>query len=309
MSEIYKSASELIGKTPLVELRNIMKKFDIKARLLAKVESLNPAGSVKDRVAKSIIDDAEERGLLKSDSVIIEATSGNTGIGLASVGAARGYKVIIVMPDSMSRERIKLMRAYGAEVVLTDGAQGMAGAVKMAEELLSDIPNSFLAGQFENPANAKAHYLTTGPEIYSDTDGEVDIFVAGVGTGGTISGVGRYLKEKKNGVKIVAVEPSNSPLLSKGVSGAHGIQGIGANFIPKVLDTEIYDEIITVTEDEAFEYGRLVGSLEGFTVGISSGAALFAAIEIARRPENENKTVVTLFADGGDRYLSTKMYE
>ena len=309
MSKIYKSAAELIGGTPLIELRNIAKKFSIKARLLAKVEFFNPAGSVKDRVAKSIIDDAEKNGKLTSQSVIIEATSGNTGIGLASVGAARGYKVIIVMPDSMSVERIKLMRAYGAEVVLTEGSLGMAGAVKKAEELARELPNSLLAAQFENPANARAHYLTTGPEIYSDTDGEVDIFVAGVGTGGTVSGVGRYLKEKKSDVKIVAVEPLSSPLLSKGISGAHGIQGIGANFIPKVLDTEIYDEIITVTDSDAYKCGRYLGSLEGFTAGISSGAALSAAIEVASRPENENKTVVVLLADGGDRYLSTKMYE
>lgn len=308
MQKIYKSASELIGGTPLVELRNLMKKYNLKARLLAKIESLNPAGSVKDRVALSIIEDAESQGILKPGSVIIEATSGNTGIGLASVGAARGYRVIIVMPDTMSCERRKLIMAYGAEIILTDGKLGMSGAVAKAEELSKEIPNSFIAGQFDNPANSKAHFLTTGPEIYEDTDGEVDIFVAGVGTGGTITGVGEYLKSKKESVKVIAVEPFLSPLLSGGQAAAHGLQGIGANFIPSVLNTDIYDEIIPVKEPDAYKLGREMGNSEGIIVGISSGAALYAAIEVASRPENENKTVVVLLPDGGDRYLSTPMY-
>ena len=308
MQKIYKSASELIGGTPLVELRNLMKKYNLKARLLAKIESLNPAGSVKDRVALSIIEDAESQGILKPGSVIIEATSGNTGIGLASVGAARGYRVIIVMPDTMSCERRKLIMAYGAEIILTDGKLGMSGAVAKAEELSREIPNSFIAGQFDNPANSKAHFLTTGPEIYEDTDGEVDIFVAGVGTGGTITGVGEYLKSKKESVKVIAVEPFLSPLLSGGQAAAHGLQGIGANFIPSVLNTDIYDEIIPVKEPDAYKLGKEMGNSEGIIVGISSGAALYAAIEVASRPENENKTVVVLLADGGDRYLSTPMY-
>lgn len=308
MQKIYKSASELIGGTPLVELRNLMKKYNLKARLLAKIESLNPAGSVKDRVALSIIEDAESQGILKPGSVIIEATSGNTGIGLASVGAARGYRVIIVMPDTMSCERRKLIMAYGAEIILTDGKLGMSGAVAKAEELSREIPNSFIAGQFDNPANSKAHFLTTGPEIYEDTDGEVDIFVAGVGTGGTITGVGEYLKSKKESVKVIAVEPFLSPLLSGGQAAAHGLQGIGANFIPSVLNTDIYDEIIPVKEPDAYKLGKEMGNSEGIIVGISSGAALYAAIEVASRPENEHKTVVVLLADGGDRYLSTPMY-
>lgn len=308
MAKIYTSADMLIGKTPLLELTNIEKRFNLKAKLIAKVEFFNPAGSVKDRVGLAMINDAEKTGKLTKNSVIIEPTSGNTGIGLASVAAARGYRLIIVMPDTMSVERRQIMRAYGAELVLSDGKKGMVGAIEKAEELAREIPDSFIAGQFVNPANAKAHYDTTGPEIYADTDGEVDIFVAGVGTGGTITGVGKYLKEKNPDVKIVAVEPASSPFLSEGVGGAHKIQGIGAGFIPEVLDTEIYDEIVTVENDDAFEMGRLIGKTEGVLVGISSGAAVKAAIEVATRPENEGKTIVVLLPDTGDRYLSTEMF-
>ena len=308
MSKIYTSADMLIGKTPLLELKNIEKRFSLKARLLAKVELFNPAGSVKDRVGLAMINDAEKSGKLTKDSVIIEPTSGNTGIGLASVAAARGYRLIIVMPDTMSVERRQIMKAYGAELVLSDGKKGMTGAIEKAEELSREIPNSFIAGQFVNPANPKAHYDTTGPEIYADTDGEVDIFVAGVGTGGTITGVGKYLKEKNPNVKIVAMEPASSPFLTKGVGGAHKIQGIGAGFIPEVLDTEVYDEVLTVENDDAFEMGRLIGKTEGILVGISSGAAVKAAIEVAKRPENEGKTIVVLLPDTGDRYLSTEMF-
>ena len=308
MSKIYTSADMLIGKTPLLELKNIEKRFGLKARLLAKVELFNPAGSVKDRVGLAMINDAEKSGKLTKDSVIIEPTSGNTGIGLASVAAARGYRLIIVMPDTMSVERRQIMKAYGAELVLSDGKKGMTGAIEKAEELSREIPNSFIAGQFVNPANPKAHYDTTGPEIYADTDGEVDIFVAGVGTGGTITGVGKYLKEKNPNVKIVAMEPASSPFLSAGVGGAHKIQGIGAGFIPEVLDTEVYDEVVTVENDDAFEMGRLIGKTEGILVGNSSGAAVKAAIEVAKRPENEGKTIVVLLPDTGDRYLSTEMF-
>ena len=308
MSKIYTSADMLIGKTPLLELKNIERRFGLKARLLAKVELFNPAGSVKDRVGLAMINDAEKTGKLTKNSVIIEPTSGNTGIGLASVAAARGYRLIIVMPDTMSVERRQIMRAYGAELVLSDGKKGMAGAIEKAEELAREIPNSFIAGQFVNPANPKAHYDTTGPEIYADTDGEVDIFVAGVGTGGTITGVGKYLKEKNPNVKIVAMEPASSPFLTKGVGGAHKIQGIGAGFIPEVLDTEVYDEVVTVENDDAFEMGRLIGKTEGILVGISSGAAVKAAVEVAKRPENEGKTIVVLLPDTGDRYLSTEMF-
>ena len=308
MSKIYTSADMLIGKTPLLELKNIEKRFGLKARLLAKVELFNPAGSVKDRVGLAMINDAEKSGKLTKDSVIIEPTSGNTGIGLASVAAARGYRLIIVMPDTMSVERRQIMKAYGAELVLSDGKKGMTGAIEKAEELSREIPNSFIAGQFVNPANPKAHYDTTGPEIYADTDGEVDIFVAGVGTGGTITGVGKYLKEKNPNVKIVAMEPASSPFLTKGVGGAHKIQGIGAGFIPEVLDTEGYDEVVTVENDDAFEMGRLIGKIEGILVGISSGAAVKAAVEVAKRPENEGKTIVVLLPDTGDRYLSTEMF-
>ncbi len=306
---IYKSADELIGKTPLLELTRIEKELGLKARLLAKLEYFNPAGSVKDRIAKVMIDDAEASGKLNKDSVIIEPTSGNTGIGLASVAATRGYRIIIVMPETMSVERRQLMKAYGAELVLTEGAKGMKGAIAKAEELAKEMPNSFIPGQFTNPANPKAHYDTTAPEIFEDTNGELDIFVAGVGTGGTITGVGSYLKEKKPSVKVVAVEPASSPVLSEGKAGAHKIQGIGAGFIPEVLNTSVYDEIITVTNENAFETGRLFGKKEGLLVGISSGAALWTAIELARRPENENKTIVVLLPDTGDRYLSTELFE
>lgn len=309
MSEIYKSAEELIGRTPLLELCNIEKAFDLKGKILAKLEFFNPAGSAKDRVAKAMIDDAEEKGILKSDSVIIEPTSGNTGIGLASVAASRGYRVIIVMPETMSEERRVLMKAYGAELVLSDGSKGMAGAIEKAEELEKEIPNSFIPGQFVNPANAKAHFETTGPEIYEDTHGNVDIFVAGVGTGGTITGVGEYLKMKNPDIRVVAVEPKDSPVLSMGVGGAHKIQGIGAGFVPQVLNTDIYDEIITVSSEDAFQMGRAMGKTEGVLVGISSGAALFAAIEIAKRPENEGKNIVVLLPDTGDRYLSTELFK
>lgn len=309
MSKIYASAEELIGRTPLLRLTNIEKEHNLSATLAAKLEMFNPGGSAKDRVAKAMLDDAEKRGLLSPSSVIIEPTSGNTGIGLASVGAARGYRTIIVMPDSMSEERRTLMRAYGAELVLTDGKEGMSGAIKKAEELAATIENSFIPGQFENPANAMAHYNSTGPEIFEDTDGEVDIFICGVGTGGTITGVGRYLKEKKPDVKIVAVEPATSAVLSGKEKGAHGLQGIGAGFIPKVLDTSIYDEVFTVTDDEALDMGRKLGKKEGILCGISSGAALYAALQIASRKENEGKTVVVLLPDTGDRYLSTDMFK
>ncbi len=308
MSAIYTSADQLIGKTPLLELTHIEKKLGLKAKVLAKLEYLNPAGSVKDRVAKAMIDDAEEKGLLKEESVIIEPTSGNTGIGLASVAAARGYRIIIVMPDTMSVERRQLMKAFGAELVLTEGAKGMTGAIVKADELAKEIPNSFVPGQFVNPANPKAHYLTTGPEIVADTDGAVDYFVAGVGTGGTITGVGKYLKEKVPGVKVVAVEPATSAVLSTGVAGAHKIQGIGAGFVPDVLDTKVYDEIIPVANEDAFAVGKLIGKTEGVLVGISSGAAVWAAIELAKRSENEGKNIVVLLPDTGDRYLSTPLF-
>ncbi len=309
MSRIYTSIDRLIGNTPLLALKNIERAHNLRANLLAKLEYLNPAGSAKDRVAKAMLDDAEARGLLSADSVIIEPTSGNTGIGLASVAAARGYRVIIVMPDSMSPERRMLMRAYGAELVLTDGKLGMKGAIEKANELAAQTPNSFIAGQFVNPANPKAHFETTGPEIYADTDGKIDCFVAGVGTGGTVTGVGRYLKSKNPEIKIVAVEPFDSPVLSGGAAGAHQLQGIGAGFVPQVLDTSVYDEIITVRSDEAFTAGAEVGKREGFLVGISSGAALHAAITLAKRPENAGKNIVVLFPDGGERYLSTLMYK
>ena len=308
MANIYTSADQLIGKTPLLELTHIEKKLGLKAKVLAKLEYLNPAGSVKDRVAKAMIDDAEEKGLLKPGSVIIEPTSGNTGIGLAAVAAARGYRIIIVMPDTMSVERRQLMKAYGAELVLSEGAKGMKGAIAKADELAAEIPDSFIPGQFVNPANPKAHFETTGPEIYADTDGEVDIFVAGVGTGGTITGVGEYLKSRKPEVKVVAVEPATSPVLSKGTAGAHKIQGIGAGFVPKVLDTGVYDEIIPVANEDAFAVGKQIGKAEGVLVGISSGAAAWAAIELAKRPENEGKTIVVLLPDTGDRYLSTPLF-
>ena len=308
MANIYNSVAELIGKTPLLELKNIETKYNLKARVLAKLEYFNPAGSVKDRVALSMINDMEEKGLLKPNSVIIEPTSGNTGIGLAAVGAARGYRVIIVMPDSMSVERQKLMTAYGAELVLTDGAKGMSGAIQKAEQLNNEIPNSIIAGQFNNPANPKAHFETTGPEIYNDTDGNVDIFVASIGTGGTITGTGEYLKSKNKNIKVIGVEPSASPLLTKGIAGPHKIQGIGANFIPEVLNQNICDEIIAISDNDAFEYGRIIGKTEGVLVGISSGAALCAAIEIASRDENAGKTIVVLLPDTGDRYLSTEMF-
>ncbi len=308
MSKIYTSADQLIGKTPLLELTHIEKKYGLKAKVLAKLEYFNPAGSVKDRVAKKMLDDAEAAGKLTPESVIIEPTSGNTGIGLASVAAARGYRIIIVMPETMSVERRQLMKAYGAELVLTDGTKGMKGAIEKADELAKEIPNSFIPGQFVNPSNPKAHYETTGPEIFEDTDGEVDIFVAGVGTGGTVTGVGEYLKEKKPIVKIVAVEPESSPVLSKGVAGAHKIQGIGAGFVPEVLDTKVYDEIIPVSNEAAFETGRLIGRSEGVLVGISSGAAAYAAVELAKRPENAGKTIVVLLPDTGDRYLSTPLF-
>ena len=309
MSKIYTSADQLIGKTPLLELTHIEKKYGLKAKVLAKLEYFNPAGSVKDRIARKMLDDAEAAGKLTPDSVIIEPTSGNTGIGLASVAAARGYRIIIVMPETMSVERRQLMKAYGAELVLTEGAKGMKGAIAKADELAKEIPNSFVPGQFVNPSNPKAHYETTGPEIFEDTDGEVDIFVAGVGTGGTITGVGEYLKDKKPGVKIVAVEPETSAVLSTGVAGAHKIQGIGAGFVPDVLDTKVYDEIIPVSNEAAFEAGKLIGKSEGVLVGISSGAAAYAAIELAKRPENEGKTRVVLLPDTGDRYLSTPLFQ
>ena len=308
MSNIYTSADQLIGHTPLLELTHIEKAHDLKAKIVAKLEYFNPAGSVKDRIAKAMIDDAEAKGLLKAGSVIIEPTSGNTGIGLASVAAARGYRIIIVMPETMSVERRQLMKAYGAELVLTEGAKGMKGAIAKADELAKEIPNSFVAGQFVNPANPKAHYETTGPEIWQDTDGKVDFFVAGVGTGGTITGVGKFLKEKNPAVKVVAVEPKTSAVLSTGVAGSHKIQGIGAGFVPDVLDTKIYDEIIPVDNDDAFAVGKEIGHREGVLVGISSGAALWAAIELAKRPENTGKTIVVLLPDTGDRYLSTPLF-
>ena len=308
MSNIYTSADQLIGRTPLLELTHIEKAHDLKAKIVAKLEYFNPAGSVKDRIAKAMIDDAEAKGLLKAGSVIIEPTSGNTGIGLASVAAARGYRIIIVMPETMSVERRQLMKAYGAELVLTEGAKGMKGAIAKADELAKEIPNSFVAGQFVNPANPKAHYETTGPEIWQDTDGKVDFFVAGVGTGGTITGVGKFLKEKNPAVKVVAVEPKTSAVLSTGIAGSHKIQGIGAGFVPDVLDTKIYDEIIPVDNDDAFAVGKEIGHREGVLVGISSGAALWAAIERAKRPENAGKTIVVLLPDTGDRYLSTPLF-
>ena len=309
MGHIYTSAQQLIGHTPMLALNNLAKKAQLQATLLGKLEGWNPAGSVKDRVALAMIADAEKRGLLKPGSTIIEPTSGNTGIGLASVAACRGYRTIIVMPDSMSMERRLLMGAYGAELVLTDGAKGMTGAIEKAQQLAAQIPDSFIPGQFDNPANPAAHFATTGPEIWADTDGNVDIFVAGVGTGGTLTGVGRYLKGKNPNVQIVAVEPAGSPLLSKGLAGSHGLQGIGANFSPSVLDTKVYDEIVTVTEPQAYAAGRLMGAAEGILVGISSGAALHAAMELAKRPENAGKTIVVLLPDSGDRYLSTAMYQ
>ena len=308
MSQIYTSADQLIGRTPLLELTHLEKARDLKAKIVAKLEYFNPAGSVKDRIAKAMIDDAEARGILKPGSVIIEPTSGNTGIGLASVAAARGYRIIIVMPETMSVERRQLMKAYGAELVLTEGAKGMKGAIAKADELAKEIPNSFVPGQFVNAANPKAHFESTGPEIWEDTDGRVDIFVAGVGTGGTVTGVGQYLKSRNPNVKVVAVEPAASPVLSKGVSGSHKIQGIGAGFVPEVLDTKIYDEIIPVENDDAFAAGREVGRREGVLVGISSGAAVWAAIELAKRPENAGKTIVVLLPDTGDRYLSTPLF-
>ena len=309
MSKIFTSADQLIGKTPLLELTHIEKELGLKATILAKLEYFNPAGSVKDRIAKAMIDDAEASGALKPGSVIIEPTSGNTGIGLAAVAAARGYRIIIVMPETMSVERRQLMKAYGAELVLTEGAKGMKGAIAKADELAAEIPNSFIPGQFVNPANPKAHRATTGPEIYEDTDGKVDIFVAGVGTGGTVTGVGEYLKSKKTDVKVVAVEPKDSPVLSEGKAGAHKIQGIGAGFVPDVLNTAVYDEVLPVSNDDAFETGKLLGKSEGVLVGISSGAALYAAIELAKRPENEGKTIVALLPDTGDRYLSTPLFQ
>ncbi len=308
MANIYTSADQLIGKTPLLELTHLEKKFQLKAKIFAKLEYFNPAGSVKDRVAKAMLDDAEAAGMLTEDSVIIEPTSGNTGIGLCSVAAARGYRVIIVMPETMSVERRRLMKAYGAELVLTEGAKGMKGAIEKADELAKEIPHAFVPGQFVNPSNPKAHFETTGPEIYADADGEVDFFVAGVGTGGTITGVGQYLKSQNPAIKVVAVEPATSSVLSTGVAGAHKIQGIGAGFVPKILDTTVYDEIITVDNEAAFETGRLIGRNEGVLVGISSGAALWAALELAKRPGNEGKNIVVLFPDTGDRYLSTPLF-
>ena len=309
MAKIYRSVDELVGNTPLLELKHIEKEFGLKATLLAKLDYFNPAGSVKDRVACAMLDDAEARGALKPDSVIIEPTSGNTGVGIASVAAARGYKVIITMPETMSVERRKLMQAYGAQLVLTDGSKGMKGAIAKAEELQKETPNSILAGQFVNPANPAIHKATTGPEIWDDTDGQVDIFVAGVGTGGTVTGVGEFLKEQNPEIKVVAVEPATSPVLSKGQAGPHKIQGIGAGFVPDVLDTQVYDEIIPVENEDAFATGRAVGHKEGVLVGISSGAAVWAALQLAKRPENEGKTIVALLADTGERYLSTALFQ
>lgn len=308
MVHIYTSADQLIGKTPLLELTHIEKKYHLEAKILAKLEYLNPAGSVKDRIAKAMIDDAEQRGILTPDSVIIEPTSGNTGIGLASVAAARGYRIIIVMPETMSVERRQIMKAYGAELVLTEGAKGMKGAIAKAEELAAQTANSFIPGQFVNQANPAAHLATTGPEIYEDTEGKVDVFVAGVGTGGTITGVGSYLKEKNPQIQVIAVEPDGSPVLSEGKSGAHKIQGIGAGFVPEVLDTKVYDEVIRITNEDAFAYGREIGVKEGILVGISSGAALAAAIQVAKRAENKGKNIVVLLPDTGDRYLSTELF-
>jgi len=308
MSRIYTSADQLIGHTPLLELVHLEQNEHLNAKILAKLEYFNPAGSVKDRVAKAMIDDAEEKGLLKPGSVIIEPTSGNTGIGLASVAAARGYRIIIVMPETMSVERRQLMKAYGAELVLSEGSKGMSGAIAKAEELAKEIPNSFIPGQFVNPANAAAHEATTGPEIWADTDGKVDIFVAGVGTGGTVTGVGHYLKQQNPNVKVVAVEPASSPVLSKGIAGSHKIQGIGAGFVPKVLDTDVYDEIIAVENDDAFKVGKAIGRSEGILVGISAGAAVWAAVQLAKRPENKGKNIVVLLPDTGDRYLSTPLF-
>ena len=308
MSKIFTSADQLIGKTPLLELVHIEKAQGLEAKVLGKLEYFNPAGSVKDRIAKAMIDDAEARGVLKEGSVIIEPTSGNTGIGLASVAAARGYRIIIVMPETMSVERRQLMKAYGAELVLSEGSKGMSGAIAKAEELAKEIPNSFIPGQFVNPANAAAHEATTGPEIWADTDGKVDIFVAGVGTGGTVTGVGHYLKQQNPNVKVVAVEPASSPVLSKGIAGSHKIQGIGAGFVPKVLDTDVYDEIIAVENDDAFKVGKAIGRSEGILVGISAGAAVWAAIQLAKRPENKGKNIVVLLPDTGDRYLSTPLF-
>ena len=308
MAKIYQGAVELIGNTPLVEVINLEQQEALKARVLVKLEYLNPAGSVKDRIAKAMLEDAEAKGLLKKGSVIIEPTSGNTGIGLAAIAAAKGYRVILTMPETMSVERRNILKAYGAEIVLTSGVKGMKGAIAKADELAKEIPNAFIPGQFVNPANPQAHIETTGPEIWEDTDGQVDLFVAGVGTGGTVTGVGKYLKSKNPNVKVVAVEPASSPVLSKGVAGAHKIQGIGAGFVPDVLDTKVYDEIITVTNEDAFATGRLIGHKEGVLVGISSGAALWAAIEIAKRPESKGKTIVVLLPDTGDRYLSTPLF-
>lgn len=308
MSEIYTSVDQLIGKTPLLELTHLEKEYELNATVLAKLEYLNPGGSVKDRVAREMIEEAEEAGVLRPDSVIIEPTSGNTGIGLAAVAAARGYRIIIIMPETMSVERRQIMKAYGAELVLTEGAKGMKGAIAKAEELAKEIPNSFIAGQFVNPANPTAHRKTTGPEIYADTDGKVDIFVAGVGTGGTVTGVGEYLKSKNPAVKVIAVEPKTSAILSGGAAGAHKLQGIGAGFIPEVLNTEIYDEVIPVSDADAFAMSRQIGKKEGVLVGISSGAAAFAAVEIAKRPENKGKTIVVVLPDTGDRYLSTELF-
>ena len=309
MGKIYDSLDELIGGTPLLRLRHVEEAEGLKARLIAKLEYFNPAGSVKDRIAKAMLDDAEKAGKLNKDSVIIEPTSGNTGIGLASVAASRGYRMILTMPETMSVERRRLMKAYGAEIALSPGSEGMKGAIALAEKIASETPNAFIPGQFVNPANPKAHYETTGPEIYRDTQGDIDFFVAGVGTGGTISGTGRYLKEKKPEIRIVAVEPASSPVLSEGHGGPHKIQGIGAGFVPKTLDTSIYDEIIPVANEDAFETGKKLGKLEGFLAGISSGAALYAAIQLAKRPENEGKTIVVLLPDSGDRYFSTALFE
>lgn len=309
MAKIYKNIEELIGKTPLLELTHLEEIHNLDAKVLAKVEFLNPGGSAKDRVAKKMVEDAEAKGLLKAGATIIEPTSGNTGIGLAVMAAARGYRAIIVMPDSMSMERRLLMSAFGAELVLTEGAKGMAGAIEKAEELAKEIPGAFIPGQFDNPANPQAHYETTGPEIYEDTDGKVDIFVAGIGTGGTITGVGRYLREKKPDVQIIGVEPASSPLLTEGRAGSHGLQGIGANFVPSILDTKLYNEIITVTEEAAYAAGREVAQKEGLLVGISAGAAIHAALEVAKRPENKGKNIVVLLPDTGDRYLSTPMFQ
>ena len=308
MARIYKSVEELIGRTPLVELTRLAEQLGLKAKLVAKVEAMNPGGSAKDRVAKRMVEDAEKAGILKEGATIIEPTSGNTGIGLAVMAAARGYRAIIVMPDTMSMERRLLMTAFGAELVLTDGAKGMSGAIEKAEELAKEIPNSFIPGQFDNPSNPAAHYDTTGPEIYEDTDGKVDIFVAGIGTGGTLTGTGRYLKEKNPALQIIGVEPASSPLLTEGRAGAHGLQGIGANFVPSILDTELYDEVLTVTEEQAYEMGRLLARCEGLLAGISAGAALHGAVEAAKRPENEGKTIVVLLPDTGERYLTSAMF-